>query len=181
MRGPFLIAIVLLAGCATLYPPPGQDPQVDVPTTTYCGVTWSGVDIQAAQKLENAFVRAVDTCTADKEHWDATLACKDLKGWTVDVLPRSAVKLDTKSGRLYFAPPPASQLPSSEQNLHEAYGLTQCAKYTTTLADADWSNGAAATELLHAMDRCTSTYATWNDRGFSCAVKKVQAQFAVPR
>lgn len=176
------VLAVLLSGCATLYPAGTGVSETPATPITRCGSSWSNVDIDHAQALEDVLISALDTCTKDGAHYTPDMTCHDLKAWTFEVLPTSATKLDTATGRRWFpSPVPTSQLPPGEHNIKEAYGFTDCVKGYTSLADADWSNGAAATEMLHAIDRCTSYYDVWKGNGFRCAINAVSAKFKVAR
>ena len=119
-----LVALVVWAGCG--------------PTcVTECGVTYDGTDCAGFGRIVSATVAAYPGCDAGTEED----ACASLVGYRVHVLPVSETQVDD-AGRRYW---PA---PENGEGVTRAYGETDCAARTITLAEE--RPDVAAWELVNA-------------------------------
>jgi hypothetical protein len=168
MRRAHLIATagVLLALFVACYP--------SAECVTGCGETFTGSDCAGLDRLESATIAAFATCDAGSPDD----ACAALQGWRVDVLPESQTFPIDDAGARGWAPSPteAAQLclenPKTCDGGGYVSGETVRPTRTVTLADEAWSDGNAATELVHVAtgEFSGNPYPAWLTNGRACVV-----------
>jgi hypothetical protein len=194
-------AALALVAAVTSCEPPRRGYQ------SHCNVTFDGTDVAGYQRTENTLVAAFSQCDVEMPTDDGGVApmtphdaCAALLGWHVISLPASETvpmypPLGDAGLRAWHPDPATMQQAGAEGISLDGgaariwiRGLTDCfvpyedgGQPTITLSDEHWWQGAANSELIHAITReCMggNPYAAWPSNGRGCVFATAKAALA---